>query len=143
MRKDKLIYEIISHPIRIKIIELLYEKGSLSFTDLKNELKISTGSLYYHLSILSDFIEQDPKRKYCLNSQGEKLYEFIKKEMKENSYQINKNFFAYISGLTIAYFLIENRLRLSFIPFLISLLAIFIFYEAKLEIFILLLFEKN
>ncbi len=46
MVKSKLLYEILSNPIRIKIIELLFENGSLSFTELKNELKISTGSLY-------------------------------------------------------------------------------------------------
>jgi predicted transcriptional regulator len=62
MVKSKLLYEILSNPIRIKIIELLFENGSLSFTELKNELKISTGSLYYHLSVLSEFVEQDPKK---------------------------------------------------------------------------------
>jgi hypothetical protein len=50
----------------------LFENGSLSFTELKSELKISTGSLYYHLSVLSEFVEQDPKRKYFFKRRRQK-----------------------------------------------------------------------
>jgi DNA-binding transcriptional ArsR family regulator len=144
MPKSKLLYEILSNPIRIKIIELLFENGSLSFTELKNELKISTGSLYYHLSVLSEFVEQDPKRKYFLNEEGKKLYKFIKEQKKEGfSGEPHFKILTYVSGLPLIYLIIENRFKLLFIPLLISLLSIFIFYISNLEIHILFLFEKN
>ena len=72
MKKEKeiILFNLISHPIRIKIIELLATNGSMGFSELKKELRISTGSIYHHLSVLSDFIIQDEKKKYKLNQEG-------------------------------------------------------------------------
>lgn len=80
MKKEKeiILFNLISHPIRIKIIELLAMNESMSFSELKKELGISTGSIYHHLSVLSNFIIQDEKKRYKLNEEGYRLYKFIK-----------------------------------------------------------------
>ena len=55
-KRELLVFTIISHPVRVKIIELLANHGPMGFKELKKELGISTGSIYHHLSMLSDFI---------------------------------------------------------------------------------------
>ena len=64
------IYNMLRNPLRRRILELLYERGEMSASELKRELNISMGTLYYHLDILSPFIRQTMARKYCLSDAG-------------------------------------------------------------------------
>ncbi|MHA1885313.1 MAG: winged helix-turn-helix domain-containing protein [Promethearchaeota archaeon] len=74
-----------SHEIRRKIITIIGENEFTSFTQLKNELKVSTGTIYHHLETLSGLIEQKEDKKYYLKDLG--LYAY--NSLKDNIETIN------------------------------------------------------
>ena len=49
-----------------------------SFTNLKTELKVSTGTIYHHLDTLSQLIEQRDDKKYYLTDLGNHAYSSLK-----------------------------------------------------------------
>jgi len=71
-------YDLLRHPLRKRILEILGEKGRVRFTDLKREVNIGVGKLYYHISILGGLIEQDEYKRYMLSSEGERAYEILR-----------------------------------------------------------------
>lgn len=65
------LHKILKDEKRRKIIALLNEKGSLSYTDLMNALGIaSTGKLNYHLKILNELIMKREDGQYVLTDKG-------------------------------------------------------------------------
>ena len=63
-------FEAVSHPIRIDIVQILAEKP-LGFADLKRELKISSsGLLDFHLKKLDDLIATNKEGSYSLTEKG-------------------------------------------------------------------------
>ena len=63
-------FEAVSHPIRIDIVQILAEKP-LGFADLKRELKISSsGLLDFHLKKLDDLITINKEGRYSLTEKG-------------------------------------------------------------------------
>ncbi len=65
-------------PARRKIVEILGNQGKIGFKELKQELGLGVGTVYYHLDMLSDFLTQDKHRKYMLNDRGRLLYQTLK-----------------------------------------------------------------
>jgi len=51
----------LNNPLRRRILELLKEYKAMRASDLKKELGIATGTLYYHIDVLGDLIERDGK----------------------------------------------------------------------------------
>lgn len=80
------VYSVFGNPVKRKIIELLAERGALSFSELKRELGTSVGALYYNLDGLKDFVNKDDARRYTLTSKGYALY----KAMKEGDEAIRR-----------------------------------------------------
>ncbi|MEM3424113.1 MAG: helix-turn-helix domain-containing protein [Nitrososphaeria archaeon] len=76
-KEDSKKLRLIKHPVRKRIIELLGEKESMSFTELRNEMNLPVGTLYYHLDVLKEYILQDNDRRYFLSKDGRKLYELL------------------------------------------------------------------
>jgi DNA-binding HxlR family transcriptional regulator len=69
MSSDEM-FEAVSHPIRIDIVQILAEKP-LGFADLKRELKISSsGLLDFHLKKLGELIAIDKEGHYSLTEKG-------------------------------------------------------------------------
>jgi hypothetical protein len=69
MNSDEM-FEAVSHPIRIDIVQILAEK-SLGFADLKRELRISSsGSLDFHLKKLDGLITINKEGRYSLSEKG-------------------------------------------------------------------------
>ena len=63
-------FEAVSHPIRIDIVQILAEKP-LGFADLKRELKISSsGLLDFHLKKLDELITVNKEGRYALTEKG-------------------------------------------------------------------------
>ena len=63
-------FEAVSHPIRIDIVQILAEKP-LGFAELKRELKISSsGLLDFHLRKLGDLIAANKEGRYSLTEKG-------------------------------------------------------------------------
>ncbi|MHA2037310.1 MAG: winged helix-turn-helix domain-containing protein [Promethearchaeota archaeon] len=71
-------YYALSHEIRRRIIKITGDNEFTSFTQLKNELKVSTGTIYHHLETLSDLIEQKQDKKYYLKELGIYAYNSLK-----------------------------------------------------------------
>ncbi len=75
-------YSALGHPLRRKIIQVLGEEEKATFTKLKSHLKVSTGTLYYNIGLLSDLIYQRPDRSYALNPKGAVAY-YLLQESEE------------------------------------------------------------
>jgi len=71
-------YYALSHEIRRKMLEIIGDNGFASFTTLKKQLKVSTGTIYHHLETLSQLIEQKLDKKYYLTDLGQHAYKYIK-----------------------------------------------------------------
>jgi predicted transcriptional regulator len=55
---------------RIKILRAIAQKrGAARFSDIKNSTGLSTGSIYYHLERMADYVTKDSKE-YTLTEQG-------------------------------------------------------------------------
>lgn len=71
------VLKAVSSPVRLRILNLLFDKGALSYTELMNSLKLNpardAGRFAYHLKFLlkADLIETDTEsKKYCLTDLG-------------------------------------------------------------------------
>lgn len=71
-------YALLKDPARRKIIEILGVQERIGFKELREALGLGVGTVYYHLDMLSDFLEQDKQRKYRLNDKGRMLYKVLK-----------------------------------------------------------------
>jgi len=69
---------LLRDPARRKIVEILGNQGKIGFKELRQELGLGVGTVYYHLDMLSDFLTQDKHRKYMLNDQGRLLHKLLK-----------------------------------------------------------------
>lgn len=74
VKGDSKSLRILKHPVRKRIIELLGTRENMSFTELKNEMNLPVGTLYYHLDVLRGYVLQDEERRYFLSGDGKKLY---------------------------------------------------------------------
>jgi len=71
-------FDVLAHPIREKIIRVLGEFGSLTYSELREKVGVEeTGKFNYHLNKISPFIEKKGKL-YSLNEEGYKLYNFLR-----------------------------------------------------------------
>ena len=79
------LHRILKDETRSKIILLLQEKGSLSYTDLMNALGIAnTGKLNYHLKVLGDLVSKNADGLYFLTEKGKLASQFLSEFSKEN-----------------------------------------------------------
>lgn len=77
------ILRAVASPLRLNILRMLYDRGSLSYTEIMNNLKLSpsrdAGRFAYHLKTLTsmNLIASDPNsRKYYITELGRSLVEF-------------------------------------------------------------------
>jgi DNA-binding transcriptional ArsR family regulator len=71
-------YTLLRDPTRRKIIEILGTQEKIGFKEIREVLGLGVGTVYYHLDMLSSFLEQDKQRKYKLNERGKMLYRTLK-----------------------------------------------------------------
>jgi DNA-binding HxlR family transcriptional regulator len=65
------LHKILKDETRSRILLLLNEKGSLSYSELMDTLGVaSTGTLNYHLKILGDLLSKNEKGQYSLTERG-------------------------------------------------------------------------
>jgi DNA-binding transcriptional ArsR family regulator len=70
--------KILKDETRRKILLLLNDKQSLSYTDLMETLKIgSTGTLNYHLKVLGELLEKNEAGQYMLTEKGNVAVRFL------------------------------------------------------------------
>jgi len=70
-------YTVLGHPLRRNIIKIIGETGSASFTDLKSNLKISVGTLYYNIDLMEGLVVQDESKRYILTPRGKMAYHLL------------------------------------------------------------------
>jgi DNA-binding transcriptional ArsR family regulator len=79
------LHKILKDDTRRKIILLLNEKGSLSYTALIDNLEVvSTGLLNYHLKVLSDILSKNDKGEYVLTEKGKLASRLLVEFPEEN-----------------------------------------------------------
>lgn len=76
------LYKVLRDQTRQDIINMLGEKGSVSYTGILTFLNVSTGKLNYHLKILAPFIRKE-QGSYMLNETGDNAYKILKKFTEE------------------------------------------------------------
>ncbi|MFX1478783.1 MAG: hypothetical protein ACFFCI_11695 [Promethearchaeota archaeon] len=64
------------------MIKIIGDNEFSSFTHLKEELGVSTGTIYHHLETLSDLIEQRADKKYYLKELGIYAYNSLKENIE-------------------------------------------------------------
>ena len=67
------------------------EKGSISYTELMNDLGIvSTGTLNYHLKVLGELLEKDEAERYVLSEKGKLASRLLTEFPEQNGSTLNK-----------------------------------------------------
>ena len=75
-------YYALGHELRRRIIKIIGDNEFSSFTELKKELGVSTGTIYHHLDTLSELIEQKEDKKYYLKELGVHAYNSLKDDIE-------------------------------------------------------------
>jgi hypothetical protein len=70
-------YTVLGHPLRRSIISIIGETGSASFTDLKEKLDVSVGTLYYNIDLMEGLVAQDESKRYVLSHKGKIAYRLL------------------------------------------------------------------
>jgi hypothetical protein len=75
------LHNVLKDPTRAKLLELLAERGSLSYVELQTLLQINhTGKLNYHLKVLGDLLVRDEQTgHYSLGEKGAIAVELLSK----------------------------------------------------------------
>jgi hypothetical protein len=123
---QEVVFEILSNPVKRSILRILGERGEVSFTELKTELKTSTGNLYYNLDGMAGFVTKNEKRKYMLTEKGQKLYRFmIDEDARVRSMLMEKKgFLAYIEKYVLPVLVPENIVAILYNEKTLSLIGL-------------------
>ncbi|WEU41051.1 MAG: winged helix-turn-helix domain-containing protein [Candidatus Odinarchaeum yellowstonii] len=76
-REDEKIYKILSHKVRRKIIQLIGDSGTSTYTEIAREVDLEPGTLYHHIDYLKEYVEQDQQKRYRLTPLGQAAYRLI------------------------------------------------------------------
>jgi predicted transcriptional regulator len=83
------LHKVLKDETRRKIVLLLNEKGSLSYTDLMKTLEIdNTGRMNYHLKVLDDLIMKREDGQYALTEKGKLASRLLLDFPDENRQQL-------------------------------------------------------
>mgnify|MGYP003875713593 CR=1 FL=1 len=73
-------YFVLRSPVRLRILKLLGERGPMPFKELRGELGLGVGTIYYHLSVMAELIERDEKKRYMLSELGMRLFTLLRQD---------------------------------------------------------------
>ncbi len=115
---EQAIFVALGHEYRRKILKLIGKNGSTGFSDIKRLLKVSTGTVYHHLDVLKDLVQQNEQKKYYFTRIGEHAYNMLQtgsdfQELSDNSQRSLwdrplKNWQAWLLGQPIFKFYFSN-----------------------------------
>jgi DNA-binding transcriptional ArsR family regulator len=71
------LHKILKDKTRQKILTLLATRGSLSYTELMEQLDVLTGILNYHLKVLGDLLQKNNSGQYILSDKGQLAYKVL------------------------------------------------------------------
>lgn len=76
------VYGVLAHKIRLKLLEILYREGYVSYSDLKDKLGLeTTGQLNFHLKKLDRYLKKD-KKSYTLSEDGKLVMQILEVNKK-------------------------------------------------------------
>jgi len=93
------IYSILASQIKRNIIKFIGTKGKAGATEIRKELKISVGALYYNLDDLIGFVTQDQDKKYKLTEKGKVVFNLLVNERERISDLIGSSPHPYIDKI--------------------------------------------
>ena len=128
------VFTILSHPIRRKILNYIYNYRSISFSILSKQWGLKTGPIYHHLSKLEAVVVQNDSNLYELNESGKIVCErFLE---AENGRAIVKKLdsFTLIAGPIINY--LDERSILMYLSIILSYI-LGIYYASFHDIMVL------
>jgi len=74
------LYKALADTTRRRILELLSQRGAMSYTENMNEVGIkNTGKLNYHLKTLGNLVQKDEQVRYTLSEAGKHAVSLLKK----------------------------------------------------------------
>ncbi len=110
--------KIFASEIRREILVTIAASGSMSYKNLKEDLSLTDGGLYYHLKKMKNYIEQDEQSFYRLNGNGKRLYNEL---FHEKDHLLDKHYIdekvssiGFINRLTpsnLVYYFLSTRVR--------------------------------
>ena len=103
------LHKILKDDTRRKIIDLVNEKGSITYTEILNSLETtSTGLLNYHLKVLGDLLAKNESGEYLLTEKGKIAFTLITEFPQENGeaqrHVWRRRFWISMAVLQFAYF---------------------------------------
>jgi len=116
---------ILSNPIRQRILKLILNQGSVSFTSLKEELELTDGSLFYHIKMLNEYMQKDQQNFYQLNDKGKIVVDSLIHKQVIQTVEVKKTtwFLDKITFPDMFYYFFSDPLR-SLIEFNLLLIII-------------------
>ncbi|MFX1411105.1 MAG: ArsR/SmtB family transcription factor [Promethearchaeota archaeon] len=137
-------YYALGHELRRRIIKIIGDNEFSSFTELKKELGVSTGTIYHHLDTLSELIEQKEDKKYYLKELGVHAYNSLKDDIesiKMSGFAIKEFKSPILKALTIKRFIkFQKEDRIYAILISIGILIIGVIFCQLNQFYSLLLF---
>ncbi len=110
--------KIFASEIRREILVTIAASGSMSYKNLKEDLSLTDGGLYYHLKKMKNYLEQDEQSFYRLNGKGKRLYNEL---FHEKDHLLDKHYIdekvssiGFINRLTpsnLVYYFLSTRVR--------------------------------
>ena len=99
------ILKAVSHKIRRKILNLIYDYTFLNYTDLLREMNLTTGKLNFHLRQLAGLIEKQKEGEYRLTPIGRKALDILTQVQSISEDEEQTNYFQILQiGTTIREF---------------------------------------
>jgi hypothetical protein len=139
----------LGHDIRRKIIKIIGDNEYTSFTYLKKELGVSTGTIYHHLETLSELIEQKEDKKYYLKELGVYAYNSLKDNIETIKFpqrEFRSPILKKLMVLTSKRFILfnkEDRIYTILISVAIIILGTFFSYLNDFNSFLLFFIDAN
>jgi DNA-binding transcriptional ArsR family regulator len=100
---EDIIIQGLGHPARRTVLKIIHStpNGAL-YTELLGKLRLSTGTLNYHLGQLEGFVEKDKERRYVLTPLGEKAISLLDSITRDMGPEYRRRPFLRLSSLARA-----------------------------------------
>ncbi|NPD88835.1 MAG: helix-turn-helix transcriptional regulator [Asgard group archaeon] len=122
--------KIFASEVRREILVYISTSGSISYSELKEDLSLSDGGLYYHLKMMRNYLERDGQNFYRLNDNGKRIcnalfheQEYIFKEKQIDQKDSSQRITGRLTSPNIVYYFISTKTR-SFIELNVVLILV-------------------
>jgi len=122
--------KIFASEVRRELLAYIAASGSISYSELKEDLSLSDGGLYYHLKMMKYYLERDDQNFYRLNDNGKRIYsalfheqDYVLEKKQIDPKDSSQRIIGRLTSPNIVYFFISTRTR-SFIELNVVLVLV-------------------